>query len=442
MRDVILTLVVFGSLPFILKRPWFGILMWVWISVMNPHRLSWGFAYDMPFALIIAVCTIISLVFSRGPKSIPWMSLTVLLLLFVFWMNVTTLFAIQSKGISELWERVMKMMLMTFVTIMLIREREHIHWLIWALAVSLGFYGVKGGIFTVLGGGANLVWGPPDSAVADNNHLATGLIIIIPLMWYLRLQSKNQWVRLGLLGAMLLSAFSALGSYSRGALLAIAAMAVFLWWKSSHKTMLALVLVFVAPLLVSFMPDKWTTRMETISAYQEDSSALGRINAWQMAFNLAKDRPLVGGGFQIYEPSIFARYAPVADDVHAAHSIYFSCLGEHGFVGLLLFLLLGIAAWRTGSWVVRNVKGHEKLTWARDLALMIQVSLIGYAVGGAFLSLLYFDVPYYLIAALVALRRHVEFVLSQEAASVALAPSSRKGATQALPVRREQTGSG
>ena len=42
--------IVFGSIPLILSRPFFGIIMWSWIAYMAPHRLTWGVAYDFPVA--------------------------------------------------------------------------------------------------------------------------------------------------------------------------------------------------------------------------------------------------------------------------------------------------------------------------------------------------------------------------------------------------------
>jgi len=48
MRDLFVTAVIFGLLPFIFKRPWVGILVWAWLSYMNPHRLAWGFALISP----------------------------------------------------------------------------------------------------------------------------------------------------------------------------------------------------------------------------------------------------------------------------------------------------------------------------------------------------------------------------------------------------------
>ena len=96
------------------------------------------------------------------------------------------------------------------------------------------------------------------------------------------------------------------------------------------------------------MPQQWYDRMATISNYEQDPSAMGRINSWHMAFNLAKDRPL-GAGFESFRDAMFAMYAPDPGDVHDSHSIYFQVLGHHGFLGLFLFLLLGVMTWRTES---------------------------------------------------------------------------------------------
>jgi len=67
-------------------------------------------------------------------------------------------------------------------------------------------------------------------------------------------------------------------------------------------------------------------------------------------------------------------------------------LGEHGFVGLALFLLLWILVWRDASWIIRQSQVRNHYTGQSDLARMIQVSLVGYAIGGAFLNLAHYDV--------------------------------------------------
>ena len=424
MRDILITLIVFASLPLIIKKPVNGALMWIWISVMNPHTQGWGFATTFPFAYIIAIVTLFSVATSNTPKTLPASGITFTLLALVLWMNVTTLFAIFPAASWVQWGKVMKIMLMSLVIMMVVRSREDVHRMIWVLAVSLGFYGVKGGIFTVQTGGNYRVWGPSGTFIGGNNEIALALIVAIPLMRYLQLSSKNRWVRHGMNLAMALSAMAALGSYSRGALLAIAAMLALMWLKSSKKLLGGMLLMLLAPLALLFMPERWTERMDSIGNYQADDSAMGRINAWHMAFNLAKDR-FFGGGFEIAEPSVFARYAPNPAAVHAAHSIYFQALGEHGFIGLGLYLLLGGLTWRSAAWIVRHSRNDPELRWANDMAKMIQASLIGFAVGGAFLSLLYFDVPYYLMAAVVAVRA----VVAQRQAATASAEAGRRPAS-------------
>jgi probable O-glycosylation ligase (exosortase A-associated) len=396
------------------KKPYFGIIMWVWISVMNLHTQGWGFARTFPFAAVIAVSTLMSILLSNEKKSLPSSPVTVVFILFTLWMSVTSLFAIHPDQVSTQWIRVYKIMGMTLVTMMLIRDKMQIEQLIWTIVISLGFYGVKGGIFTIRSGGSDRVWGPEGTFIDGNNEIALALVMVIPLMYYLHSITKNKWGRYAFVASILLCALAALGSYSRGAAIAIGAMVLFLWLKSSNKMTLGVLIVVMAPLMLLMMPSKWFDRIDTINTYEEDSSAMGRINAWKMATNLAMDRPLTGGGFEIYDPGVFMQYAPNPYDIHAAHSIYFQVLGEHGFVGLFLYLILGFLTWRTGTWIIKHTVNLPEYRWANTLATMIQVSLLGFAVGGAFLSLVYFDVPYYLMAAMVALKLHVKDRLTAE----------------------------
>ena len=417
MRDIIVTLIIAGTIPFILRKPYIGILTWVWLSVMNPHTQGWGFAVTFPFAAIIGALTLFSLVINKVPRTAPNVPVVLVFIAFILWMNVTTFFAIYPDLVYDQWNKVMKIMLMTYVTCILIRDKRHIQLLIGVIVFSLAYYGVKGGIFTLTSGGQHRVWGPGNSFIGGNNEIALALIMTIPLLYYLQIITKHKLVRYGLVVAMLLCAVAALGSYSRGALLALVAMGGFLWLKSQHKVRLALLFILAVPLMLAYMPEQWTQRMDTINTYEEDSSVAGRFNAWGMAYNLANDRPFLGGGFEVTTRELFDRYAANVEDIpRAAHSIYFQALGEHGYVGLGLYLLLGFLTWRSGAWIIRNTKNLKEYQWASSLASMIQVSMIGFATGGAFLSLLYFDVPYYLMAAMIATRVVVEKALKEKAA--------------------------
>jgi probable O-glycosylation ligase (exosortase A-associated) len=190
-------------------------------------------------------------------------------------------------------------------------------------------------------------------------------------------------------------------------------MGMFLWLKTTKKVASGIVLLCVAVLAIGFMPQEWVARMGTIEKYDQDTSALGRLNAWHMAFNLANDRPLVGGGFEPYTPRTFVMYAPDPTDLHSAHSIYFQMLGEHGYVGLFLFLALGIAAWRTARRIINASSNNPAYAREGYLARAIQVSLIGYASAGAFVNIGYWDLVYYEIVILMVTYRAVQAAENQ-----------------------------
>lgn len=418
MRDSILALVlVIGTLR-ALRHPYIGILMWTWVSIMNPHRESWHLS-TFPVAALVGGATLIGLFLTRDKRQFFVTAPSLMLLLFTLWIGVAFQFSFYPEQSVAMLSRVLKINLMIFVVLMLLYTRRHIILLIWVLVGSLGYYGVKGGAFTIATGGNYRVWGPADSFIAGNNEVALALIMSIPLMYFLRSLYAHRWIRHAFLLAMMLTAAAAIGSQSRGALLAIVAMSGLFWMHldstsvrgknkgGSQKAMFAVLIIVVGVSFASFMPESWHSRMDTISDFKKDTSAQGRINAWHMAWNLASDR-FFGGGFEIYNQPTFQAYAPVPNDVHAAHSIYFQVLGEQGFVGLILFLLIWFFTWRWAGWLRVNARHDAKTEWASVLGAMVQASLIGYFVGGAFLSLAYFDLPYNLMVLVVLTRRWVE----------------------------------
>ncbi len=385
-----------------LGRPWLGILTWTLLSIGNPHQ----FAYILstkPVAAVTAVVVLLALLFSREGRqrrSIPMTAETIVLIAFVVWMCITEVFAFDPVASYEQWKKVMKIDFMIILALVILHSKQHIMALAWVLIGSIGYYGFKGGLFTLATGGSFRVWGPPTTYIEGNNELALALVVVIPLMRFLQLNISSQWVKIFLTALMSLCAVAAIGSQSRGALLAVAAMALILWWRGTGKLLPAILFFAFGIALVTFMPESWHDRMGTIQTYQQDDSAMGRINAWWMAWNLATTN-FFGGGFSIYDPGVFASYAPDPEDVHAAHSIYFQVLGEHGFVGLFLFLLMWVLVWRSAGRLRTQGKLQTQTKWLSDLGAMCQVSIAGYAVGGAFLSLAYFDLPYNILILVV-----------------------------------------
>lgn len=396
MRDLLLAPILLWIVLQAFRRPWIGILGWTWLSIMNPHQLSWQLR-SMPVAAAIAGSTLLGLMITKDRKDFSVSREQSVLMLFMAWICITLPFSMLFEPSYELWKRVIKIDLMVLVTMAVLHTRRHLMLFIWINVISIAFYGVKGGLFTLATGGSYLVWGPTNTYIEGNNEVALAIVMTIPLMRFLQLQMQGRWARHAMTAAMVLMAASALGSHSRGALLAILAMALVMWWRGKNKFGMAIGMAVVGGVLLSLMPAEWWARMNTIESYQQDASAMGRINAWWMAYNLAKAH-FFGGGFMVSTPEVFAMFAPDPTDVHAAHSIYFMVLGEQGFVGLLLFLLLFCFAWGTAGKLRTQGRRQSETQWLSDLGAMLQVSLAGYAVGGAFLSLSYWDLPYNMMA--------------------------------------------
>ena len=408
MRDLFVLPLLLSMLALTFVAPYVGVLTWTWLTLMNPHRFLWGILSSLPLNLIVAVVVAIGWALSREPKRLPVNALTVLLVLFVCLMTVTTFFALVPEKSWPLWDRNIKIIALGFLVAAMANNRIRVHALIWVVVISLGYFGVKGGAFTLLTGGKYLVLGPERSPIQDNNHMALALCMVIPLINYLRLQSSVYWIRLGLIAAILFTIVAILGTHSRGGLVGLATVCAYFWWKSDGKLLIAIIGVAALFAGISFMPDFWGDRMRTLEEFQEDSSFRVRMQAWTFAINLALDRPLVGGGFSAGELlSVYRQYLPLELDLEfgrASHSIYFQVLADHGFPGFVVYvLILALLWWQTLS-ISWHTVNRPELQWMNQLVRMIQVSLLAFYVAGAALSMAYYDLLFIILGVVVSMR--------------------------------------
>ena len=397
MRDILVVGMVLAGALMALRRPWVGVMVWVWISIMNPHRYTYGFAYNAPLAQIAALALLGGLLFNARERESPFKGPPMVwLVVFVVWITLSWMFGLGPEGDYPQWIKVMKIMLMIILGMCVLRTKLHIFALAWVTTLSMALLGAKGGYFTLATGGDNRVWGPEGSFIADNNEFALACVMTIPLLRFLQMQLTPGWRRHVMTLLMVLCVGSALGSHSRGSFLALLAMGLMLWWRGRSRFVGAIMIFGIGAAMIGFMPETWTMRMESIDGYAEDTSAQGRFSAWWNAWGIAKNYPF-GVGMVAARHELFAQYSPVyarTGTVHAAHSIYFQVMGNHGLIGLFIFLGIWVSTWRAAAWLRTHARQQAESMWAADLGAMIQVALVGYLVGGAFLSLSYFDLPY------------------------------------------------
>lgn len=405
MHDLLLVLVIVAGLAVTLFYPYCGILLWTWFSIQAPHEETFSFARTLPLNLIIAAITILAWPFSRERKMPPASFLVITMLLFLAWATLNTCFAFDGAQSWPYWDRTWKTFALGIFVAILADNRVRIHALVWVITASLLYYGVKGGIFTLIHAGAYRVYGPPDTIIADNNQIALALLMALPLASYLRRQSRNSYVSWGLVAAMALTLLAVVGSYSRGAFLGLAALGAVTALRSRNRFAFLGIVAIVGIAFFELMPTAFWDRMLTITSANSDASFQGRELAWSVAWRYATDHFPFGAGFYGPQlPAVFHMYFPQVLP-HAAHSIYFEVLGDNGFVGLAIYLLILGGAFVKCSTIIRASRGVPDQEWLHDLAKMIQLSIFAFCVAGAALSMAYYEGFIVCIGVLVSLGR-------------------------------------
>lgn len=427
MRDYIVLAIVFLSVPLALASPYYGILMWSWLAYFNPHRYTWGMARNFPVAIVIAIPTLLGALFAAKNRKL-FTRESVLLVSLWGWFTFTTLYILTipafsghvSDALAKLQD-VSKILLMTFLTVLLVTSKDKLRLLILVILGSFGLRAFIAAIFFVTTGGQYKIWGPEGTFLADNNDFALALNMTIPLFFFMARSEQRKWLRVVIRILMISVIISVVGTYSRGGLLGLGTVTLGLLAKSRRKAIAVLLVGMGVFCLLSFATLQWKDRMDRFLHGDLDESAESRITVWHAGWNLVQDYPLTGGGFDVYtDPSVILHYLPGSDSdtvLHGPHSIYFQMLGEQGAIGLALFLGLLAASLLRLQHIRRIAKRQPELSWATPYTDMFTITLFAYMVNGATLGRAYFDFFYEIVACIVLLdilfRRDLEALTSE-----------------------------
>jgi probable O-glycosylation ligase (exosortase A-associated) len=416
MRDLLLFIIIVVAIPISFFRPFFGIVMWTWITFFNPHRYTWGFMYNFPVAAVIAVPTLLGCLFTAtiNRRFLKWE--TVLTAVLWLWFCLSYIHALQVPFFQGHLDdakleliRVSKVLLITFAMILLVTSYQRLKYLVMVTAMSFGFLAIKGGIFGIRTAGESRVWGPPDSFIADNNSFALAVNMSLPMLLFLARDEKKRSYRWFYYSAFVFGVFSVILTYSRGGLLGLAAVLLAITFKSKYKLVSIFLIVLVFLGVVTFAPPRWMDRMGGLARGDVDMSGRQRLVSWQTSWNFAMDYPIAGGSFNaLPDVELFQHYQsealPGGFLSSGPHSIYFQTLEEQGFVGLGIYLLLVVSCWISLFRLRRIAQRTPATQWIVPYTHMIEVSLFGFLVSGAFLGLANFDLYYQLVAMVIILK--------------------------------------
>jgi probable O-glycosylation ligase (exosortase A-associated) len=440
MRDILLVLMTLGLSIVALKRPFVGMLGFVFYGFFVPQSWTWSFAYDFPHSQLLAGATIIGLFITGESKRLPSQRESVLVIVLWVFFLITTLAAETPPAAWVQFNITSKIFLMVLLSLVMMNSPERIHNLLRVMAFALGLYAVKGAIFFIRSGGNGMVSGPEGSYLAANNTLGVALVVNLPILLYLLRQESLPWLK-RICQLMMAATFVAvIGTMSRGAWLALAVVTLLLMVRAKRKgpliAKLILLTAIAMPVATAVLPTLIASRVgvraETFENLDDDQSAQSRFWNWEYCKRVGLANPLLGGGFNHVSRAAYAKYYPEMlkrwpGRTWSCHSIWFGVFSEHGFPGFFMWVGLLVSTFLSMRWIRRVSAGSAEFAWANDLASMVEISLLGFVISGSFVDVAYYDGYYQLVMVIVATK------------ALLMKASESKLANQPIdPVRRPQ----
>lgn len=417
MRDLLILCLLPIMLYTMAQRPFIAVGMWLWTALFFPNGWLYGFASIIRFNLLFTGVAMLSyLAYKHRPK-VQLGAIGAFVLLFMLW---TTLSAATTLGVPEVaweyWSRFLKVVMLFVFVLLTVKDKLHVDFLLWCVVLSVGFYADLEALKFVVSGGGHKIVGMQNHVLGDRNELSVAFVMTLPLCYYLLVEygQRSKLIRLVLLGTMAMLAVAVIGTQSRGGFIALLALVGYMYVKSDRKILMTILIAGLAVGLSYLVSSDWSSRIDTIATAENDDSFMGRVVAWKLSFIMAMQHPFLGGGFKSLE--YFPNWAALSRDffsypwfytgtalpnptvARAAHSVYFQVLGEHGFVGLALYLACLVGSFLKAGTVARRARRAGAPGWIPQAATMIQLSIFAFGLGGAALSFAYFDLIFALFA--------------------------------------------
>lgn len=432
MRDLVFVGYLAALLLLAFKRPFLFTLVYAYIDIVAPQRLSYFLLNSIPVSLIVFALAFLGFVLADDKKDSRFSVRQGAMVLLLIYCGLTTIEAAVPDAALVKWDWVWKALVFAIFLPLTLRTKLRIEALALFMVLCAATLIITGGIKTLASGGG---YGVLVLLVDDNAGLYEGSIIsmvsicIIPLILWL---SKHgtvfppDWrVKIFAYALVFAALLIPIGTQARTGLVCIGVLAVLQLRFAKYRFVYAGLAVMLGIMAIPFLPQSFTDRMSTIQNYQADESASTRVAVWQWTWEYAKNNPF-GGGFDVYRinkltyeladdedaPEVELDYEleddgpiEIVDEGRAFHSSYFEMLGEQGFPGLFLWLIVHVGGvWRMEILRRRYLKrGKEGEQWIAPLATALQNGQIIYLTGAMFVGVAYQPFVYMLVALQIGL---------------------------------------
>lgn len=437
-----------------LKRPFLWVLLYVYIDILAPQRIGYTIITTLPLSLIAFAAAFggwLALDRKTGARFTLRQGLMLALLIYCWWTTGNADFA---EDALTKWDWVWKALLFAIFLPLTLTSRARIEGLALVLLLSVATIVIGTGLKTVLGGGGyqNLKFFVNDnSGIYESSTLATVAIGLVPLLWWFVRHGtiyRPHWTVTAFAIALTFACFLVpVGTEARTGLLCIAALGVLMLRHTKRRVLFIAGAGVLGLTALPFLPQTYYDRMATIAQPDGDESASTRVAVWQWTLDYVADKPF-GGGFDAYRGNRFTytlpvrtvdgnttsiEYKEVEDKGRAYHSSIFEMLGEQGWPGLIMWLLLhGLGLWQMERLQRRwRTAEDEAERWIAPLAGALQMGAVIYLVGALFQGIAYQPVMLMLVGLQIGLHSYCKRI---DSARSELARSTRRRPAPDAPV--------
>lgn len=415
MTDLGLTAFVFGLIALGLRRPFLWVLAYLYVDILAPQKISWFLLASLPISLIVFVLAFGGWMLVDDKRDSRFTLRQALLVLLLVYCGLTTMSADFPVEAAAKWAWVWKAMVFSIFLPLTLRTRLRFESAVLVMVLSIGAIVIGGAIKTLASGGG---YGTLKLFVNDNTGIYEGSIIscmaiaAIPLVWWAAKHTtifpRGKLTTLFAVALIFACMLIPIGTQARTGLLCIALLFLLSLRSVKNRFLYMAAMGALALVAIPFLPDSYTSRMNTIENHQADESASTRVAVWKWTLEYVKDHPL-GGGFDAFRSNrlrIETRAATgqgnntgvavqqVEDAARAYHSSYFEMLGEQGWPGLFLWLWIqAMGVWQMERLRVRWRKkaaapgAGPDVQWQAPLANALQQAQLVYLLGSLFVGI-------------------------------------------------------
>ncbi len=442
MRDLVFVGYLAAIMLLAFKRPFLFTLVYVYIDIVSPQKLSYFLLNSVPLSLIVFALAVLGFLIGDEKRNVRISFRWILLIFLLIYCGYTTSVAAEPVAAFEKWNWVWKALVFAIFLPLTLHTRLRMEALILTMVLCGSALIVAGGIKTATGGGG---YGVLVMLIDENTGLFEGstisciAIALIPLILWLTQHGtifpKSRLVSLYSAALIFACLLIPVGTQARTGVVCVAVLAVLLLRFSQKRLLYVGGAVLLGAVTIPLMPQSFMQRADSITDYKSDESASTRIAVWKWTWDYVQTRP-TGGGFNAYLLNT-VRYrvqakddaaagttsdqpAEIIDSGRAFHSSYFEMLGEQGFPGLFIWLIIQFAGLVRMQQIQRlyRKRNREDERWIAPFAVALQHAQIIYLVGALFVGIAYQPITLMIVAVQIALPAY----LSRRRAEAAFTP--------------------